>query len=155
MDVDPTYEPNSTEEENLFSQYSENTLLKLSAYLTSVRQHQNLFVFEASHSLSDVVRLTEDNIDLATYQRLQKRLSDHVSLVRKHLERNAEVSRDLVYLKLITFLVPLLISLRKKMLIPNFSQMLPPLSGLHCVLITAMSDSYVGGLTLVMLCFFA
>lgn len=155
MDVDPTYEPNSTEEENLFSQYSENTLIKLSAYLTSVRQHQNLFVFEASHSLSDVVRLTEDNIDLATYQRLQKRLSDHVSLVRKHLERNAEVSRDLVYLKLITFLVPLLISLRKKMLIPNFSQMLPPLSGLHCVLITAMSDSYVGGLTLVMLCFFA
>uniref|UniRef100_A0A8C2AFM2 Ankyrin and armadillo repeat containing n=1 Tax=Cyprinus carpio TaxID=7962 RepID=A0A8C2AFM2_CYPCA len=128
MDVDPTYEPNSTEEENLFSQYSENTLIKLSAYLTSVRQHQNLFVFEASHSLSDVVRLTEDNIDLATYQRLQKRLSDHVSLVRKHLERNAEVSRDLVYLKLITFLVPLLISLRKKMLIPNFSQMLPPLS---------------------------
>lgn len=155
MDVDPTYEPNSTEEENLFSQHSENTLIKLSAYLTSVRQHQNLFVFEASHSLSDVVRLTEDNIDLATYQRLQKRLSDHVSLVRKHLERNAEVSRDLVYLKLITFLVPLLISLRKKMLIPNFSQMLPPLSGLHCVLITAMSDSYVGGLTLVMLCFFA
>lgn len=140
MDVDPTYEPNSAEEENLFTQYSENILIKLSAYLTSVRQHQNLFVFEASHSLSDVARLTEDNIDLATYQRLQKRLSDHVILVRKHLERNAEVSRDLVYLKLITFLVPLLISLRKKMLIPNFSQMLPPLSGLDCVLITAMSD---------------
>ncbi|XP_050975889.1 ankyrin and armadillo repeat-containing protein isoform X1 [Labeo rohita] len=128
IDVDPTYEPNSAEEENLFSQYSENILMKLSANLTSVRQHQNLFVFEASSSLSNVVRLIEDNIDLATYQRLQKRLSDHVTLVRKHLERNAEVSKDLVHLKLITFLVPLLISLRKKMLVPNLSQMLPPLS---------------------------
>ncbi|XP_048050316.1 ankyrin and armadillo repeat-containing protein isoform X2 [Megalobrama amblycephala] len=128
IDVDPTYEPNSADEENLFSQYSENILIKLSAYLTSVRQHQNLFVFEGSHSLSNVVRLIEDSIDLATYQRLQKRLSDQIILVRKHLERNAEVSRDLAYLKLITFLVPLLISLRKKMLIPNLSQMLPPLS---------------------------
>ncbi|XP_077072517.1 ankyrin and armadillo repeat-containing protein [Siphateles boraxobius] len=128
IDVDPTYEPNSADEENLFSQYSENILIKLSAYLTSVRQHQNLLVFEGNHSLSNVVRLTEDNIDLATYQRLQKRLSDHIIVVRKHLERNAEVSRDLAYLKLITFLVPFLISLRKKMLIPNLSQMLPPLS---------------------------
>ncbi|XP_056093700.1 ankyrin and armadillo repeat-containing protein [Rhinichthys klamathensis goyatoka] len=128
IDVDPTYEPNSADEEKLFSQYSENILIKLSAYLTSVRQHQNLLVFEGTHSLSNVVRLTEDNIDLATYQRLQKRLSDHITVVRKHLERNAEVSRDLAYLKLITFLVPLLISLRKKMLIPNLSQMLPPLS---------------------------
>ncbi|KAK2904788.1 hypothetical protein Q8A67_006587 [Cirrhinus molitorella] len=128
IEVDPTYEPNSAEEEKLFSEYSENILIKLSAYLTSVRQHQNLFVFKASHSLSNAVRLTEDNIDLATYQRLQKRLSDHVIMVRKHLEKNAEVSRDLVYLKLITFLVPLLISLRKKMLIPNLSHMLPPLS---------------------------
>ncbi|XP_056610686.1 ankyrin and armadillo repeat-containing protein isoform X2 [Triplophysa dalaica] len=127
-DVDPTYEPNSVDEENLFSKYSENVLIKLSSYLTSIRQHQNLFVFNGTHSLSNVVRLTEDEIDLSTYQRLQKRLSGHIRLVRSRLGRNAEVSRDLAYLKLITFLVPLLISLRKKMLIPNLSQMLPPLS---------------------------
>ncbi|XP_057191221.1 ankyrin and armadillo repeat-containing protein [Triplophysa rosa] len=127
-DVDPTYEPNSVEEETLFSKYSENVLIKLSSYLTSIRQHQNLFVFNGTHSLSNVVRLTEDEIGLSTYQRLQKRLSGHIRLVRNHLGRNAEVSRDLAYLKLITFLVPLLISLRKKMLIPNLSQMLPPLS---------------------------
>lgn len=133
-DVDPTYEPNSVDEETLFSKYSENVLIKLSSYLTSIRQHQNLFVFNGTHSLSNVVRLTEDEIDLSTYQRLQKRLSGHIRLVRNHLGRNAEVSRDLAYLKLITFLVPLLISLRKKMLIPNLSQMLPPLSGLFCQL---------------------
>lgn len=129
-DIDPTYEPNSVEEETVFSKYLENIQIKLSSYLTSVRQHQNLFVFDGTHSLSTVVRLTEDDIDLATYQRLQKRLSGHIRLVRNHLGRNAEVSRDLAYLKLITFLVPLLISLRKKMLIPNLSHMLPPLSGL-------------------------
>ncbi|XP_051563908.1 ankyrin and armadillo repeat-containing protein-like [Myxocyprinus asiaticus] len=128
INLDPTYEPSSAEEENLFSQYSENILIKLNAYLTSVHQHQNLFVFEGTHNLSNAVRLTEDEIDLATYQRLQKRLAGQIKLVRKNLGRNAEVSRDLAYLKLITFLVPLLISLRKKMLIPNLSKLLPPLS---------------------------
>ncbi|XP_073710736.1 ankyrin and armadillo repeat-containing protein [Misgurnus anguillicaudatus] len=128
MYVDPTYDPNGIEEETLFSQHSEDILIKLSSYLTSVRQHQNLFVFEGTHSLSNVVRLTEEEMDLATYQRLQKKLSGHIRLVRNHLGRTAEVSRDLAYLKLITFLVPLLISLRKKMLIPNLSQMLPPWS---------------------------
>ncbi|XP_068079437.1 ankyrin and armadillo repeat-containing protein isoform X1 [Danio rerio] len=127
-DADPTYEPESTEEENLFSQYSESILIKLSAFLTSARQHQNLFMFEGSYCLSNAVRLTEDNIDLATYQRLQKRLSEHIILVKNNLEKNAEVCRELAYLKLISFLVPLLISLRKKMLIPNLSKLLSPMS---------------------------
>ncbi|XP_026768541.3 ankyrin and armadillo repeat-containing protein [Pangasianodon hypophthalmus] len=125
---DPTYEPNSAEEQKLFSQYAENILLKITSYLTSVRQHENLFTFEGTHSLSNVVRLTEDVVELGTYQRLQQRLSRHMRLVKKHLGRKVELARDLAYLKLISFLVPFLIGLRKKMRIPDLSQMLTPIS---------------------------
>lgn len=128
---DPTYNPDGAEEQELFSQYAENILLKITSYLTSVRQHENLFTFEGTHSLSSVVRLTEDVLELGTYQRLQQRLSRHVRLVKKHLERKVELARDLTYLKLISFLVPFLIGLKKKMRIPDLSQMLVPISGLY------------------------
>ncbi|XP_053482162.1 ankyrin and armadillo repeat-containing protein isoform X2 [Ictalurus furcatus] len=125
---DPIYQPSSAEEQKLFSQYVDNVLLKITSYLTSVRQHENLFTFEGTHSLSNVVRLTEDILELGTYQRLQQRLSRHVRLVKKHLARKMELARDLAYLKLIGFLVPFLIGLRKKMMIPDLSQMLLPIS---------------------------
>ncbi|XP_066541904.1 ankyrin and armadillo repeat-containing protein isoform X2 [Hoplias malabaricus] len=127
-DIDPTYDPNSAEEQSIFSQFAESVLLKITSFLTSVHQHENLFTFEATHSLSSVVRMTEDTVGLDTYQRLQQRLSRHVRLVKKQLGRKVELSRDLAYLRLISFLVPFLVGLRKKMRIPDLSQMLPPMS---------------------------
>ncbi|KAM9484134.1 ankyrin and armadillo repeat-containing protein isoform 3-T3 [Salvelinus alpinus] len=128
VNVDPTYDPNSAEEERLFSQHQESILLKLTSYLSSARQHSNLFVFEGAHSLASVVRLTEERLELATYQRLQQRLGLQAGLVRSCLERKAEVCRDLAYLRLLTFLVPFLVGLKKRMKIPDLAQMLPAYS---------------------------
>lgn len=128
-DVDPTYDPNSPEEERLFSQTSESVLLKLTSYLSTAQQNRNIFVFEAAKTLASVVRLTEERLELASYQRLQQRLGRQARLVAGCLERKAEVCRDLAYLHLITGLVPLLIALKKKMKIPDLSQMLPAYSG--------------------------
>uniref|UniRef100_A0A8C7MBK2 Ankyrin and armadillo repeat containing n=1 Tax=Oncorhynchus kisutch TaxID=8019 RepID=A0A8C7MBK2_ONCKI len=128
VNVDPTYDPNSAEEERLFSQHQESILLKLTSYLSSVQQHGNLFVFEGAHSLASVVRLTEERLELATYQRLQQRLGLQAGLVRGCLERKAEVCRDLAYLRLLTFLVPFLVGLKKRMKIPDLAQMLPAYS---------------------------
>ncbi|XP_036395920.1 ankyrin and armadillo repeat-containing protein [Megalops cyprinoides] len=127
--TDPTYEPNSPEEEKLFSQHSDSILLKLTAYLTSCQQHENLFVFESGHTLASAVRLTEDRLELALYQRLQQRLALHEALVSGCLQRRAETCRNLAYLRLIAFLVPFLVALKKKMKIPDVSQMLPAFSG--------------------------
>ncbi|XP_022535803.2 ankyrin and armadillo repeat-containing protein [Astyanax mexicanus] len=127
-DTDPTYDPDSAEEQKLFSQFAESVLLKITSYLTSVQQHENLFSFEGALSLSSVFRLTEDSVELSTYQQLQQRLARHSRLVKKHLGRKVELSQDLAYLKLISCLVPLLVALRKKMRIPDLSQMLPPIS---------------------------
>ncbi|XP_019910387.2 ankyrin and armadillo repeat-containing protein isoform X2 [Esox lucius] len=125
VNMDPTYDPNSLEEERLFTQHQENILLKLTSYLSSTRQHRNLFVFESAQSLSSVVRLTEERLELATYQRLQQRLGLHARLVRDCLERKAEMCQDLAYLCLLTFLVPFLVGLKKRMKIPDLTKLLP------------------------------
>ncbi|KAJ8012881.1 hypothetical protein DPEC_G00047480 [Dallia pectoralis] len=128
VNVDPTYEPNSLEEERLFNQHQESILLKLTSYLSSIRQHGNLFVFEGAQSLASVVRLTEERLGLATYQRLQQRLGLHARLVRDCMKRKAEVCQDLAYLCLLTFLVPFLVALKKRMKIPDLTKLLPAYS---------------------------
>ncbi|MBN3308422.1 ANKAR protein, partial [Amia calva] len=125
---DPTYEPNTPEAEKLFMQYSESVLLKLTSFLQCVKQHDNLFVFEGTYNLENVVRLTEDKLDLATYQMLQQRLTCHEKLVKKCLKRKMEICKDVAYLQIITFLVPFLVGLKKKMKVPDISRLLPSLS---------------------------
>ncbi|XP_028847606.1 ankyrin and armadillo repeat-containing protein isoform X2 [Denticeps clupeoides] len=125
---DPIYDPNDPDEETLFHKHSESILLKMTSYLTSVCQHENLFVFEGACSIASVVRLPEEMLELASFQRLQQRLTSHARLVREGLEQKAETCQDLAYLKIITFLVPLLVALKKKLKIPDLSQMLPCIS---------------------------
>ncbi|KAL2081373.1 hypothetical protein ACEWY4_023226 [Coilia grayii] len=126
---DPAYNPYQADEERLFQQYSDSVLLKLTSYLTAASQQENLFTFESTHSLESVLRLTEDRLELATYQRLQQRLARQVRVVREGLARRPDVRTDLAYLQLITFLVPLLVALKKKMKIPNLEKVLPAFSG--------------------------
>ncbi|KAM4608676.1 LOW QUALITY PROTEIN: ankyrin and armadillo repeat-containing protein [Polymixia lowei] len=44
MKMDPTYDPNSPDEQHSFSQYLDSILLKLTSYLSPACQHHNLFV---------------------------------------------------------------------------------------------------------------
>ncbi|XP_061081751.1 ankyrin and armadillo repeat-containing protein [Conger conger] len=126
--ADPTYEPNSPEEEQLFSQHAEGLLLKLTPCVSACQQHQNLFVFQSSCGLASAVRFPPDRLELPTYQRLQQRLALQEELVRDCLERKMETCQNLAYLRLIAFLVPLLVGLKKKMKIPDLSQVFEPFS---------------------------
>ncbi|XP_062908659.1 ankyrin and armadillo repeat-containing protein [Mobula hypostoma] len=126
--TDPTYDPNSCAEVELFMKYVNNVLLQINPYIISVKQHQNLFTYDADFVLGNAVRLTEEEIDLVKYQRLQQRLILHKKLVEKYLTRKAEVHRDITYLKLIAFLVPFFIALKEKRKIPDLSRLLPPFS---------------------------
>ncbi|RXM31565.1 Ankyrin and armadillo repeat-containing protein [Acipenser ruthenus] len=64
-----TYEPNSPEEVKIFMQYCDHFLLQL----TSVKQH-NMFMYEGTYNIANMVRLIEDKMNPVIYQRLQKRL---------------------------------------------------------------------------------
>ncbi|KAH0621577.1 hypothetical protein JD844_023038 [Phrynosoma platyrhinos] len=128
MNEDPTYDPNSTEEKNFFMRFVDHMLLKLTFTTTEVQQYENVFKFDAEYNLTNAIRMTEDRLDTASYQRLQQRLILQQKLVRKHLEKKPEIRKDIAYLKLITFLIPFIVSLKRKNKVPNLSRLLQPYS---------------------------
>uniref|UniRef100_H3B1Q7 Ankyrin and armadillo repeat containing n=1 Tax=Latimeria chalumnae TaxID=7897 RepID=H3B1Q7_LATCH len=128
LNTDPTYDPNNPEEKRLFMQYSDSFLLKLTSYNTKVNQYKNLFMYDGDYSLSNAVRLTEEQVDPVTYQRLQQRLTLHQKVIKKYFQKKTVLRQNLAYVKLICFLVPLLLGLKKKMKIPDLNKLLPPFS---------------------------
>ncbi|XP_058888158.1 ankyrin and armadillo repeat-containing protein [Acipenser ruthenus] len=128
INTDPTYEPNSPEEVKIFMQYCDHFLLQLTSYLTSVKQHNNLFMYDGTYNIANTVRLIEDKMNPVIYQRLQKRLKLQEKLVTKYLQKKPEVRKNMAYVQLISFLVPFLIGLKKKMKIPDLSRLLPSFS---------------------------
>uniref|UniRef100_A0A8D0KME5 Ankyrin and armadillo repeat containing n=1 Tax=Salvator merianae TaxID=96440 RepID=A0A8D0KME5_SALMN len=128
MNEDPTYDPNSIEEKTFFMQFADYMLLKLIFTTTEVQQYDNVFKFDAAYHLCNAIRLTEDHLDTTTYQRLQQRLALQQKLLKKHLEKKLQIRKYIAYLKLMTFLIPFIISLKRKNKVPNLNRLLQPYS---------------------------
>lgn len=129
MNEDPTYNPNSPEEKAVFMKYAENILLKMTFSTTQVQQCENVFIFETAYWLTNAIKCNQDNLDICTYQRLQQRLYLQKKIIQKHIEKKKEIRKGIGYLKLICFLTPFLLSLKKKMKVPYLSGLLQPFSG--------------------------
>uniref|UniRef100_A0A8C5L516 Ankyrin and armadillo repeat containing n=1 Tax=Jaculus jaculus TaxID=51337 RepID=A0A8C5L516_JACJA len=128
MNEDPTYDPNSQEEKAVFMKYAENILMKLTFSATQVQQFENVFIFETAYWMTNAIKYNQDYLDICTYQRLQQRLYLQKKVIQKHFEKKKEIRRGIGYLKLICFLIPFLLSLKKKMKVPDLSSLLPPFS---------------------------
>ncbi|XP_006147902.1 ankyrin and armadillo repeat-containing protein [Tupaia chinensis] len=128
MNEDPTYDPNSPEEKAVFMKYAENIMLKLTFSTTQIQQHENIFIFETAYWLTNAIKCNQDYLDICTYQRLQQRLYLQKKVIQKHFEKKKEIRRGIGYLKLICFLIPFLLSLKKKMKVPYLSSLLQPFS---------------------------
>ncbi|KAI4544009.1 hypothetical protein MG293_004275 [Ovis ammon polii] len=128
MNDDPTYNPNSPEEKAVFMKYAEYILLKMTFSTTQVQQCENVFIFETAYWLTNAIKCNQDNLDICTYQRLQQRLYLQKKIIQKHFEKKKEIRKGIGYLKLICFLTPFLLSLKKKMKVPYLSGLLPPFS---------------------------
>ncbi|XP_016070083.1 PREDICTED: ankyrin and armadillo repeat-containing protein [Miniopterus natalensis] len=128
MNEDPTYNSNCPEEKAVFMKYAENIMLKLTFSTTQVQQYENVFIFETAYWLTNAIKYTQDCLDICTYQRLQQRLYLQKKVIQKHFEKKKEIKRGIGYLKLICFLIPFLLSLKKKMKVPYLSSLLPPFS---------------------------
>ncbi|XP_031749764.1 ankyrin and armadillo repeat-containing protein isoform X2 [Xenopus tropicalis] len=127
-DFDPSYEPNNEEEKNLFMQYADSITIKMTCFITDVQQCENFFIYDASNQFSTAIRLTEEYIDPVTYQRLQQRLKIQRKLVAENIEKTVENRKNVAYLKLISFLVPFFLGLKKKMKVPDLNHLLQPFS---------------------------
>ncbi|KAG8515644.1 Ankyrin and armadillo repeat-containing protein, partial [Galemys pyrenaicus] len=128
LNEDPTYNPNSPEEKAIFMKYIENIMLKLTFSTTQVQQYENIFIFEAAYWLTNAVKFNQDYLDICTYQRLQQRLYLQKKIIQKHFEKKKEIRKGLGYLKLICFLTPFLLSLKRKMKVPYLNSLLQPFS---------------------------
>ncbi|XP_075686042.1 ankyrin and armadillo repeat-containing protein isoform X2 [Rhinoderma darwinii] len=126
--MDPTYEPNKEEEKNLFMRYADNMTIRMTCFTLQVQQYENLFVYDASYDLSNVIKQTQEKMDPITYQCLQQRLTLHQRLVKENIEKKADIRRNICYLKLISFLVPFLLGTKKKLKVPDLSRLLHPFS---------------------------
>lgn len=110
-------------------QFADYMLLKLDFANTEVQQNDNVFKFEAAYTLSNSIRMANDRLDTAGYQRLQQRLVLQQKLIKKYLESKAEIRKNIAYLKLTTFLIPFMTTLKRKNKIPNLNHLLQPYSG--------------------------
>ncbi|XP_036029052.1 ankyrin and armadillo repeat-containing protein [Onychomys torridus] len=128
MNEDPTYDPNSPEEKAVFMKYAENIMLKLTFSTTQVQQYENIFIFETAYWLTNAIKYNQDYLDICTYQRLQQRLFLQKKVIQKHFEKKKEIRRGIGYLKLICFLIPFLLTLKKRMKVPYLNSLLPPFS---------------------------
>ncbi|CAH2306538.1 ankyrin and armadillo repeat-containing [Pelobates cultripes] len=125
---DPTYDPSNMDEKLLFMDYADSMTIKMTCFTVQVQRLKNLFVYEGSYLLSNVIKLTEEFLDPVVYQRLQQRLSEHQKLVKGNLEKKLEIRKNIAYLKLISFLVPFLLGLKKQLKVPDLSCLLQPFS---------------------------
>nr|XP_024644407.1 ankyrin and armadillo repeat-containing protein isoform X4 [Macaca nemestrina] len=128
VNEDPTYDPNSPEETAVFMKYAENIMLKLTFSTTQVQQYENVFIFETDYWLTNAIKYNQDYLDICTYQRLQQRLYLQKKIIQKHFEKKKDIRRGIGYLKLICFLIPFLLSLKKKMKVPYLGSLLQPFS---------------------------
>ena len=117
------------EERRFFMSHVDDLAMRMTLIQRSIQQYKNLFVVDPDWLVSSVVHLTEDRIDHTGYERLNARLQLHELMLKEHMPAKPEMKRHLYLLKLISFLTPFLIAMRKKMRIPDLNKMLPNMTG--------------------------
>ncbi|ELU04066.1 hypothetical protein CAPTEDRAFT_159631 [Capitella teleta] len=128
----PVDEPGDSDIANecrYFMSHVEELSMQMTVFQNSVHQHENLFLVDSDWLISSIVRVLEDKIDNAGYERLNARLQLHEIMLNEHLPKKAEIKKQLHLLKLIGFLVPFLVGMKKKMRIPDIKKMLPNMTG--------------------------
>ena len=129
LPVDQQGDIEAAEEKRFFMNHVDGLSMQMTLFQSSIQQHRNLFVMDFDYLISSVVHLTEDRIDKLGYERLHAKLQLHEIMLKQHLPNKAEVRQQLYLLKIISFLVPFLVGMKKRMRIPDLGKMLPNLTG--------------------------
>lgn len=120
----------STEEEinderKFFMSHVENLTLKILFHQNSIQQFRNLFVVDSAWDVVSVVQRVDEEFDAESYERLNACLQKHRKNTLESLCKKPEICQEMFLLKLISFLVPFLIAMKKKMKIPDLNRMFP------------------------------
>lgn len=103
--------------------------VQLTFGLKSIKNFKNMYEIESDYFLNCACKSDNERVNNAKFESIKPILNLHEKFLRDNFEKKLEVRRNLVILKLVSFLVPLLVSLKKRMKIPDMNNLLPPLSG--------------------------
>jgi hypothetical protein len=117
------------EEINFFMAYVDDLSLQITMFLKDVKQYKNLYEIDSDYFLNSCVKSATDHIDNVKFERLKRRLNRQELFLRKNFAKKKEVRKNLNILKLVTFLVPLMIGLKRRMKVPDINNLLPFMSG--------------------------
>lgn len=117
------------DEMQFFMSYIDDLALQITLNPTSIKQYKNIFQVDSDYFIGSCIRTTHERIDNAKFERLKSRLNKQEAHLRENFTRKKEIRENLNTLKVISFLVPLLIGLKRRMKIPDLNNLLPFMSG--------------------------
>ncbi|KAK3108352.1 hypothetical protein FSP39_006134 [Pinctada imbricata] len=130
FDIDD--DPEMLKERSHFMKYSEELCMQMVFYQKSVSQYRDLYVMDTGWQVSSIVRLLDDKINHDDYERINTRLQLHEKMIAANLEKKLEVRRNMYLLKIVSFLTPFLVGMRKRMKIPEITRFLPDMTEDQC-----------------------
>ncbi|CAD5114678.1 DgyrCDS3724 [Dimorphilus gyrociliatus] len=117
------------EEAKFFMNHVDDMAMIMTIYQRAIIQHRNLFLIDADWIVSSNIRTIDEKVDKNAYERLHNRLQLHELIINEYLSQKKETAFNLQMMKLISFLVPWLVGMKKRMKIPNLKTFLPNLKG--------------------------
>ena len=88
-----------------------------------------MYEIDGDYLINSCIKAASDKVDHLKFERLKRKLNKQEAYIRKHFASKKEIRRNLNILKLVSFLVPLLIGLKRRMKIPDLNNLLPFMSG--------------------------
>lgn len=89
----------------------------------------DVVVLKADFDINMCCRADMDRIKNCTFDRLKPIMSMHEKYVRENFARKQEIRRNMKLMSLVSFLVPLLMGLKRRMKIPDLNNLLSMVSG--------------------------
>ncbi|KAH9489690.1 hypothetical protein Btru_037450 [Bulinus truncatus] len=122
----------TVEESQFFMSHVDDMSVRLTFTQETVLFYENLYMINAKYDVSSIVRLMDTQIDHTGYERLKTKLQMQEGIIQKFLGAKQEIRRQLELLKLISYLVPFLLGMRKKMRIPDINKLMNPYNNDEC-----------------------
>ena len=122
-------EEQKKEQANFFSNYVDEVALQITFGLKTLKQYKNLYQIDGEYSIGSCCRADNERIDNFKFERIKPLLNVHEQFLRENFEKKTEIKKNLSILKLVSFLVPLLTGLKKRMRIPDMNNLLPLMTG--------------------------
>jgi len=130
LPLDQTGDLDMAEERRFFMNHVDDIIMRMIIFSNSLRMHRNLFLLDSDWSITSIIHLLDDKIDSTGYERLNARLQLHEILLKSHLCKKMSIKKHVFLLKIVAFLVPLFVTMRKRMRIPEIvTRLLPRMSG--------------------------